>query len=178
MLVWSLPRCFTLQWNWAVSPLGLLISRGSDTINGDTAGLFVVRGMSVNRKISLTMSDTDWAYNIYLQLCIDLMTLEIFLKSVLFFLFFLLINWISIIFLVLLHLIQSVSWKYRGKLLIIDEIIYLVRFKFFLFDYVSREFLRHFSNVYLKYLDRKIHIEEDLFDQRISKTLDWFLVFI
>lgn len=34
------------------------------------------------------MSDTDWAYNIYLQLCIDLMTLEIFLKSVLFFLFF------------------------------------------------------------------------------------------
>ena len=62
--------------------------------------------------------------------------------------------------------------KIRGKLLIIDEIIYLVRFKFFLFDYVSREFLRHFSNVYLKYLDRKIHIEEDLFDQRISKSLD------
>ena len=30
------------------------------------------------------MSDTDWAYNIYLQLCIDLMTLEIILKSVLF----------------------------------------------------------------------------------------------
>ena len=80
-----------------MSPLGLLISRGSDTINGDTAGLFVVRGMSESRKISLTMSDTDWANNIHLQPCIDLMSLEKLEKKISYFYVILLfINCISV----------------------------------------------------------------------------------
>lgn len=113
-----------------MSPLGLLISRGSDTINGDTAGLFVVRGMSESRKISLTMSDTDWANNIHLQPCIDLMSLEKLEKNNILFLcdftFYQLYK--CIVFQVLLDVIQSVSWKYREKLPII---IFVVRFKFF-----------------------------------------------
>ena len=129
MLVWSLPRCFTLQWNWAVSPLGLLISRGSDTINGDTAGLFVVRGMSESRKISLTMSDTDWANNIHLQPCIDLMSLKnLWKKCFDFFVIFLYQLYQYKIIQVLLHVIQSVSWKHREKL---PLIIFVVRLKFF-----------------------------------------------